>query len=457
MLHFKKKLSKYSIYFCVLLAVIFIITAKNWKHKDRIIGADVISYYAYLPATFIFNDIKLEKQETLKNGVFWPEILPDGTKIIKTTMGLSVLYSPFFFGAHAISKIIGLKSYGYAPIYKIGLLLSAVFYLFLGLFFLRKTLRLYFSEKITALTIIAVTVGTNLMYYATSEAAMSHVYSFALFNIFVWATINWHKNQKLGQLVVIGLLAGLITLVRPSNITVLSFFFLYEIYSKKTFVKKLEMIFSRFYWFILMGIAFLIVWIPQMLYWKVLTGDFFFYSYTTERFFFNNPHFIDGLFSYRKGWLIYTPIMVFALLGIILLFKKLKEYSWAILVFTGLNMYIIFSWWCWWYGGSFGMRPLIDFYGMLAIPMALLFSELYNYRSYMIKIISGIVLLLVMQNLFFIQKYKANSLHWDSTSKYSFWHSFWHVRTQQGYWELLEQPDYDMARQGIDATLKKEK
>jgi len=456
MLHLKENLSKLTIYFSVILATVFIIVAQNWKQKNMIIGADVISYYAYLPASVIFNDIKLEKEETFKNGIFWPEVLPDGTKVIKTTMGLSVLYSPFFLGAHAIAKKFGLDAFGYSAVYKIGLLLSAVFFLFIGLLFLRKILKLYFNEKITALTILAVTVGTNLLYYTTREATMSHVYSFALFNIFIWLTINWHKNKKFGSLLIIGLLAGLITLVRPSNIIILSFFFLYDIYSKETLVKKIKLVFSRFHWFVLMAIAFLIIWIPQLLYWKVLTGDFFFYSYTTERFFFNNPHFIDGLFSYRKGWLIYTPVMAFALAGIVLLFKKRKEHSWAILFFTLLNMYIVFSWWCWWYGGSFGMRALIDFYGMLAIPMALLFSEIYKYRKYWFNILSAIILLMVLQNLFQMKKYRSGAIHWDSMTKEAFWYSYFRDSPLPEYWDLLEQPDYDKARQGIDAVIKKD-
>ncbi|MBK6283998.1 MAG: hypothetical protein IPF54_16290 [Draconibacterium sp.] len=81
-----------------------------------------------------------------------------------------------------------------------------------------------------------------------------------------------------------------------------------------------------------MGIAF-IVWIPQMMYWYSITGHFFVNSYPDEQFFWGNPHFIDGLFSYRKGWLLYTPVMIFALLGIPFLFKKLKEFSWSILIF----------------------------------------------------------------------------------------------------------------------------
>lgn len=455
MQNLKNNLSKYAIYLCLFVALIYIFSAKGWKREGKIIGSDVVSYYAYLPAKFIFNDIKLERQETFDKGLFWPESLPDGKKVIKTSMGMSMLYAPFFFGAHAMAKIMGLEAYGYSPIYKIGLLFSSLFYFFLGLFYLRKILKRYFGEQIVALTIIAIALGTNLIYYATIEATMSHVYNFGLINVFVWLTIRWFdKPPKLSSLMFLGFLSGLITLVRPSNIIVLFFFFLYGVYSFDTFTERFKLVFSKFHWFVLMGGVFFLVWIPQMIYWYSITGDLFVNSYPNERFYWDNPHFIYGLFSYRKGWLLYTPLMFFALLGIPFLFKQLKEFSWSIALFMLFSMYIIFSWWCWWYGGSFGMRSFIDYYGILAIPLALLFTQMWKYKKYFKVIVFSIVLFALVQNIFFVEKYKRSSLHWDSTTKASFWNSCWHLHPQQGYWGLLEKPDYQKALEGIDAIVK---
>lgn len=457
MLNLKNNISKASIYFCLVAVVIIILSARNWTRDDKVIIADVVSYYAYLPATFIFNDIKLEKRETYDNGMFWPEPLPDGNKVIKTSMGMSILYSPFFFISHGIAKITGDRANGYTWIYKAGLLLSAVVYLFIGLLFLRRILISYFTDQITALTIITIVLGTNLLNYSTYDACMSHSYNFALINVFVWYTIQWYKSPHLFKLFILGLGAGLITLVRPSNIIVLVFFFIYGISSLENLKQRMMLIFSKFHWFVLMGIAFLIIWIPQLMYWHSITGHYFVNSYPDEQFFWGNPHFIDGLFSYRKGWLVYTPVMIFALLGIPFLFKKLKEFSWSILIFISLATYIIVSWWCWWYGGSFGMRSFVDYYGLLSIPMALLFTQLWNHRKLYKAIVLIIVFLSVFQNNFFLEKYKRSSIHYDSTSKASFWHSFWHLRPQEGYWELLESPDYAKALEGIDAVASEKK
>jgi hypothetical protein len=103
-----------------------------------------------------------------------------------------------------------------------------------------------------------------------------------------------------------------------------------------------------------------------------------YYSYGDEGFFFTNPQIINGLFSYRKGWLIYTPLMIFALLGILTLARrKFQQFFIPVLIFTVANIYVVYSWWCWWYGGSFGSRPMIDSYPLMAVALA---GMVYGYR-----------------------------------------------------------------------------
>jgi hypothetical protein len=435
----------------LLVVAVLILVAKDWKEERKVIVADVVSYYAYLPAAFIFNDIKLENRESFDKGLFWPEELPDGNAVIKTSMGMSILYSPFFFMSHGLARLFGMEAYGFSPIYKIGLLVSAFFYLVIGLIFLRRILKAYFPDHMVALTIVTIVLGTNLLNYATYDAPMTHVYNFAMINVFIWYTIQWYKNPRLRTLLPLGLLAGLITLVRPSNILILIFFFAYGVFTWESLKQRFLMVLNKFHWFLLMALAFVVVWVPQFIYWYVVTGSFMVDSYPDEQFFWLNPHFIDGLFSYRKGWLVYTPVMAFALVGMVLLFKKMKEFSWAIMVFMVLTTYIIVAWWCWWYGGSFGMRSFVDYYGLLAIPMALVFHEIWNFRKYSKWIVVFIVVFSLAQNNYFLEKYRRASIHYDSTSKAAFWHSFWHLRPQEGYWELLEVPDYAKALEGIDA------
>src|SRR6185436_10253555 len=118
----------------------------------------------------------------------------------------------------------------------------------------------------------------------------------------------------------------------------------------------------------MMAVLGILIFLPQLFYWKHQTGSWFFNSYLNEHFYFNNPHVFYGLFSFRKGWLVYTPIMFFALAGLYTLFKTMKEFFYPVLILFLLYIYVAFSWWCWWYGGSYGQRALIDIYPFLAVP-----------------------------------------------------------------------------------------
>lgn len=444
----KRDLSTYSIILSVFVISILIFTSKLWRHENQVICSDVILYYSYLPATFIFDDIRLEKSETLSKGVFWPEKAPNGTNIIKTSMGMSFLYAPSFFAGHAWAKLFGYPAYGYSEPYKIALLIGAILYLILGLIFLRKILKNFFSDEVTAMTIMALALGTNLAHYASREATMTHLYSFTFFCVFIWGTIQWYKNPKLTSLLMLGALSGLMALIRPTNILILVFFFLYEVSSWKALTQRILYFIKHFHWLILMFFAFLLIWIPQFMYWKLITGNFLYFSYKGESFFFSNPQIMNGFFSYRKGWFLYTPMMLLAVIGIPFMFKRIKELSWAVSIFIVLNIYIVLSWWCWWYGGGFSQRAMVDSYALLAFPFATLLTISKQYGRYLYKALYVLVFVLILHNQFELEQYKYGSIHYDSMTKAAYWKSFGHMNPPGDYWPLLKPPDVEKALKG---------
>src|SRR5690606_36366779 len=198
----------------------------------RIIEHDAISYYAWLPATFIYHDLSLSFADNYQGPhkfIVWPEKGPRGKYVIKTSMGLSLLWTPFFLAGHVAALISGADAGGYSPPYKFFLLVSALFFLAAGLVYLRRILLQDASDTITAIVLAAFVIGTNLYWYTLYQGTMSHVYSFALINAFIWYSIKWHSegDRKAWSALRLGLLIGLITLIRPTNIFIVLFFLLY--------------------------------------------------------------------------------------------------------------------------------------------------------------------------------------------------------------------------------------
>ena len=71
-----------SLVFILLLTCFLVFKMFNshrYRQPERVIANDVISYYAYLPATFIEHDYTLKFMEHEHHGTYWPEVLEDGT------------------------------------------------------------------------------------------------------------------------------------------------------------------------------------------------------------------------------------------------------------------------------------------------------------------------------------------------------------------------------------------
>ena len=418
----------------------------RYTSPEKVIAWDVVSYYAYLPATFIEHDLTLSFTDHEHTGTYWPETLADGSKVIKTSMGLSFMYCPFFLLAHVAAPMLGYPADGFSVPYALALILAGIFYTLLGLLLLRRVLLRHFPEWITTLTLIIVALCTNLYWYSLYEAPMTHAFSFCLFALMALLTELWHEKATPGRTVGVGLTLGLISLIRPTNALVAIYFLLYGIQLPGT-LRKL----THSWWkLLIVAAAALLVWVPQMVYWHYNTGHWLFYSYGgNERFFFGDPKLLKGLFSFRKGWLVYTPVMLFALTGLVPLYRRHREHFWAITVFLVLNLYVIFSWWCWWYGGSCGLRAMIESYALLAIPLAAWIEWVAGRKTLLRWALLLLLAATSVLSAFHNVRYIYGSIHWDSMTRAAYFDCFLRSHPSDRFPSLLEEPDYEAARNGI--------
>ncbi|MBK7295254.1 MAG: hypothetical protein IPI91_00650 [Flavobacteriales bacterium] len=420
-----------------------------WRDRDRVIEWDVHSYYAYLPALFIYDDIRLEHEYRFDDDyfLFWPNYTASGKPIIKMTMGVAVFYSPFFFVGHLLAKVMGYPADGWSPPYKILLLIGGLCYFLIGLLAVRRILeRTGFSDTVIAIVILLVGGGTNLFCYATHSGTMSHVYSFTLIALFMLMTLKWYDGPTFRTSTVLGLLAGAIILIRPTNAVILLLFFLIRTTDLRSMIERLKFFLEKWPLIVWMALLAFLIWIPQLVYWKTITGHYFFNPYVGEGFFFDHPHVFEGLFSFRKGWYVYTPIMFFATIGIILLRGRLEGYRNAVLASLIVAIYITFSWWCWWYGGSLGQRCMIDLYAIMSIPLAA-FVALILTQNVRIRVLSALVgAFFIWLNVFQIEQFENEALHYDAMTMQLYFKQFGKVTPISGSDDLLSYPDYERAR-----------
>lgn len=444
------------------LAIIFIIiiivsvlgkNVERWKHNE-IINNDAVMYYAYLPAFCIYHDLTFQFVDSLPDdfkGRIWTFKAPNGNTTLKMTMGLAIGWIPFFYMAHLYTMFGDYPSDGYSEPYSVSIFVAAIFFLFVGLFFLRKLLLPFFEEKIIALVMIIVVFGTNLFRYVVDEPGMPHVYSFAWINMFLYFVYRWIQKPSWSLAIWLGITAGLATLIRPANGIILLFPFILILFSKGNLIRKGNIRALNLKTLSLSALFFFLMCLPQLIYWKTMTGNWLFYSYQDEGFYFLNPHILDGLFSYRKGWFIYTPVMLFSIIGFFFTSQNLKDWRNASLIFLSVFIFIVFSWWCWWYGGSFGARPMIDIYGILAIGLAAFINKIFSLKKVFIKLLFLIVLaFFIYLNQYQIKQYRTSLLHWDSMTKEVYYKILFTQKWPDGYDKMIQTPNYEKAKKGID-------
>jgi hypothetical protein len=425
-----------------------------WQNKN-VIRDDVNSYYNYLPSVFYYEDISQgflndTVNKRIEDRYFWPEKTPDGKYVFKTSMGMSLTYLPFFIGAHYFAKTFHYDLSGYSEPYQFAIQFSSLFYFVTGLLFLIRILRLNFSNSIVFFVLFCITFGTNALYYLTIGGGMPHAVNFALMAAFIYYTIKWHDKPGYKCSFLIGLTGGLLTLIRPINILVFVLFFIHDIKSKPELLQKIKLLFENKLKLILIALLGILIFFPQLAYWKYQTGSWFYNSYVGERFYFNNSHVLYGLFSFRKGWLVYTPLMAFALIGIFCLYRSLKEFFYPVIILLVIYIYLVFSWWCWWYGGSYGQRALIDIYPVLAIPFAALLNQVQKSDSLKKGIVYSLMAAIILLNIFQTMQAKWNTIHFDSMTKGAYFDAFLRLTKNPEREKFLKHPDYRKAREGID-------
>lgn len=375
---------------------------KGYFNYQSEIWADNAGYHVYLPATFIygFDARKFPDSIDVRTGDGFQLNLKTGVVNTKYSYGTALLQAPFFLGAHAYSKLSRIEANGYGPAYHAAVNIAGIFYLIIGLLFLYKFLRFNCTHTISFLSIAIVFLGTNLFFYGVYDTGKSHVYSFFLFSAFLYL-IRQSKYLQRGRLldvVLFGLISSVILLIRPTALMFLMVFFFLDWINKNEFYKRLQTVFNWKHLLILV-LSLIVVFLPQLIYYKYATGDFFIYTYGDEGFNFLNPNLHYTWFSPISGLFAYTPLYLVIITGFILMIRNKVINGWVVGVMFFLISYVFASWWDWSFGCSFGARSFVEYTSLFSLPIALILSRFRDFRNIYKVLISVVLIACVVYNL----------------------------------------------------------
>ncbi len=379
------------IFSCLMYVCVF----RNSDNMQGVIWSDTEGYYMYLPALIIHKDLHHVPERSMNN-----RKNEKGEVMMKYTCGVAFCYLPFFLGAHVYATLTGADSSGFSNPYYYGLMLCGIVWGLLGMYGLLRLLGLYFSNVVAWLAMLVLLLGTNYFYYITKYMGMSHIYSFTIVVWLLQLTTKYYQipNRKIA--IVGGLLMGWLVLIRPTNCIVALFLLLYNITTVSELQQRIYLFWSRRGDVVVWAASAFLAIVPQLLYWREMTGKWVYYSYDGEGFeYWKSPKILAVLADTQNGLFIYAPVLLLFVVGMVMFPKDRRTQAVGITVTFGLATYLFASWWAWNFGAAYGHRCYIEYFPLLAFPMAVFIEKIRAKGIVYSTVLTIIIMLLVYYNV----------------------------------------------------------
>ena len=326
------------------------------QYPLEVLSGDAADFYAPLKSVFISQDFT--SQQSASNLVLHGR---DGTYNVHT-VGLAILWLPFFLTAYVLSKITGMPADGVSFWFQWSTLAAASLALWTGFVALYKLFKLWNTSAVTLhLVCVGLLAATNLAYYTWAEPGMSHVYAFALIAWFLYFSYQLASKQNSSVVQKWFILWGLLVLLRPFHVIwgIAPFFWNYNGRFYKTQFLNTSALKGFLYF---LGIVSIQAWV-----WLGLTGCVYKDTYPADGFYFSHPQVFKFLISPEAGWLFYTPFAGVCLIGWFRgVFYKTHANVIA-LIFIAVSVYVLSSFWAYNYFDGWGIRIMVDYLPLLAI------------------------------------------------------------------------------------------
>ncbi|MHB1277408.1 MAG: hypothetical protein ACYC1Q_03350 [Bacteroidia bacterium] len=443
------KQAKYSLGVLLLsITVIFIIRVLIADSANSLTW-DVFGYYLYLPAYFIYDDPTLQNMEWINHiietyhstGTLYQAVqVESGNWVMRYPGGPALLNLPAFLLADNLAEPLGYVRDGFSKPYQFAWVFGSMLYAFIGLIFSRKLLLKFFSDQWTAGILLLLVFATNYLEIATYANPLSHNFLFALYAVALYKMSSWSEKISLGSALLVGVLIGWITMCRPNEGLFILIPLLWKCSPWSTDLPYFAFLRKNIKAFFLATLGLFLGGLPQLLYWKYASGQWLFYSYQDNGVGFDlfAPHTWEFLFSYRKGWFVYTPVMLLATIGFIRLYRVNRKLFIPFFVFFLLNLYIISAWSVWWYGGgSYSSRSMVSAYLILAFPLGYLLMWLKEQGKLIWAGTLGILGFMIVLNLFQFWQFKAKIIDGERMTGAYYWRIFGKTAIPEGAEKLM--------------------
>lgn len=342
---------------------------EEWRSDLR---ADAAGYYVYLPGLFQYGFRGTDIDSTLLVEIGNGFEIDAATGRIRTkyTYGTALLQLPFYLAAE-LSVGWGTTD-GFTDTHRRWIEVAAMFYWVAGLCFLGLALVRWRPMPLWAvvLVLVAVSFGSNVLFYALRMPGFSHIHSFFVVCLAIWALVTGVIcGRSIARRWTFHFCCALILLIRPMDLIAVAGLYLWLWCADRSVLARSG------YW-LGQAVAMLVVALPQMLYWKHMSGVWVMDSYAGETFSnWDAPRVSRVLFAAKNSLVLYSPAVLLIPLGLRVLWREDKRLVWTHIGIWAALVYACGSWWSWDFGCSFGCRPAVQYMPFAAFTILPFFGR----------------------------------------------------------------------------------
>jgi len=399
------------------------------------IRGDGNEYYAYVRSIVIDHDLNFENEYRKgdpaflraafdENGVLRQSqgpgdgflgLMPNGYVHNPASVGPSLLWSPFFIVAHGSVLLLNqfgakIPADGYSLPYRWVCALATVIYAFMGLVLAFKIASRFVDERIALVGTVGIWFASSLpvyMYFLPFHAPALSSFGVALF---IWMWLKNREKDSLREWALWGAAAGLMVQLYYLN-GVFLLIPLLEWFRGLTGTQPVSI--SRLIRPVALGIIFAVALVtsmlPNFIIKGIIYGSALRTGYSTGWFTWSAPHLAEVGFSSEHGMFLWTPILLFALVGLCLLWRRHRWVAAELAGASALFYYAVSSFVNWHGNSSFGSRFFVSLTPVFVLGLAVLAAECRSTLSRRVMCgFAAVVVLMIAWNIGFIFQWGTN-------------------------------------------------
>jgi hypothetical protein len=394
----------------LVVAVLFTVGVALQITLGARLQSDGFYYYAYLRSLAFDRDVDFTNDYRLlglgdKTYLFQPT--RTGHAHSAWTIGPAIVWAPFFGAGHLVAERLRASGAdvavdGTSYPYRQAICIASLFYGLLGCWFCYRLTRRTAPAAVAAAAVTLAVTGSFMLWYLVKEPSMTHATSMAAVAAFVWIWAATREQRTPGQWAALGLLAGVMALIRWQNILFAILPGWDALVALTASLRTRDTVRTRAT--LIASATFLVCalagFLPQMLAWKAIYGSWIARSPVGPQIRWFDPHVTDILWSARNGLLSTSPILYAAALGLIGVAVAQPAFGVPIVLAAAVMTYFNACIQDWWGSAGFGGRRFDGLIPLFVVGLGwFIMQAAALVRRHAVLAVSGAGILLALWNL----------------------------------------------------------